>query len=60
MDRTNVGRQPVVGTTTLRRRARQPRIVATAGDTQYVAHRGHLELGLVRLHELEDLLESVS
>ena len=32
-----------------------PRVVPAGGDAQHSAHRGHPMMGLIRLHELEDL-----
>ena len=40
---------------TTRRSTATPRVVPAGGDVQHPAHRDHPVMGLVRLHELEDL-----
>lgn len=55
MDQLNLLAKHGIILVTLRWGASQPRIVTAGGDLQYTAHRGDRELGLVRLHEREDL-----
>ena len=43
-----------------RRSAAQPSVISAAGDPQHPAHRRHTVIGLVRLHELEDLPGTVT
>ena len=55
VDTANHCSQLLVASGTTRRPTASPRVVPAGGDAQHSAHRGHPMMGLVRLHELEDL-----